>query len=329
MKKEIIIGENDSGQRLDRFLLKAFPALKSGIINKAVRNKDIKLNGKRTEASYKLLRGDKVYVYFPDSLLAEKPRDSDFTSAGDRLSVIYEDKNIILLDKEQGLVVHADGSNTADTLINRIKKYLYLKGEYKPENEQSFAPSLCNRIDRNTCGIVIAAKNAEALRILSEKIKYRELAKKYLCILVGKPPKNEDTLTAYLEKNSETNQVRISAAKTPKNLTVKTKYKVLESIGELTLAEIDLLTGRTHQIRAHMAYIGCPLLGDGKYGINKINVKYGFKMQALCSYKLSFKFKTDAGILEYLNGKTYEVREVPFITFYNRLKEQNERRTKE
>lgn len=329
MKKEIIIGENDSGQRLDRFLIKAFPALKSGIINKAVRNKDIKLNGKRAETSYRLVRGDTVYVYFPDSLLEIKPKDTDFTAAGDRLSVIYEDENILLLDKEQGLVVHADGSNTADTLINRIKKYLYQKGEYDPENEQSFAPSLCNRIDRNTCGIVIAAKNAETLRILSEKIKNRELTKKYMCILVGKPPKNEDTLTAYLEKNSETNQVKISAEKTEKNLTIKTKYRVLESADELTLAEIDLLTGRTHQIRAHMAYIGCPLLGDGKYGINKINVKYGFKMQALCSYRLTFNFKTDGGNLEYLNGKTFEVREVPFLDKYNQFKEQKERRTKQ
>lgn len=329
MKKEIIIGENDSGQRLDRFLIKVFPSLKAGIINKAVRNKDIKLNGKRTETSYRLVRGDRVYVYFPDSLLEEKPKNTDFMSAGDRLSVIYEDENILLLDKEQGLVVHEDSSNTADTLINRIKKYLYQKGEYDPENEQSFAPSLCNRIDRNTCGIVIAAKNAEALRILSEKIKDRELTKKYICILVGKPPKNEDTLTAYLEKNADTNQVRISTEKTSKNLTVKTKYKVLETVGELTLAEIDLLTGRTHQIRAHMAYIGCPLLGDGKYGINKVNVKYGFKMQALCSYKLTFNFKTDAGILEYLNGKTFEVREVPFLDKYNQFKEQKERRTKQ
>lgn len=329
MKKEIIIGENDSGQRLDRFLIKAFPSLKSGIINKAVRNKDIKLNGKRTETSYRLVRGDVVYVYFPDSLLEIKPKDTDFMAAGDRLSVIYEDENILLLDKEQGLVVHADNSNTTDTLINRIKKYLYQKGEYDPENEQSFAPSLCNRIDRNTCGIVIAAKNAEALRILSEIIKNRELTKKYLCILVGKPPKKEDTLTAYLEKNADTNQVRISAEKTSKNLTIKTKYRVLESVGELTLAEIDLLTGRTHQIRAHMAYIGCPLLGDGKYGINKINAGYGFKMQALCSYKLTFNFKTDAGILEYLNGKTFEVREVPFLDKYNQFKEQKERRTKQ
>lgn len=329
MKKEIIIGENDSGQRLDRFLIKAFPSLKAGIINKAVRNKDIKLNGKRTETSYRLVRGDRVYVYFPDSLLEEKPKNTDFMSAGDRLSVIYEDENILLLDKEQGLVVHEDSSNTADTLINRIKKYLYQKGEYDPENEQSFAPSLCNRIDRNTCGIVIAAKNAEALRILSEKIKNRELTKKYICILVGKPPKNEDTLTAYLEKNANTNQVRISTEKTSKNLTIKTKYRVLECVGELTLAEIDLLTGRTHQIRAHMAYIGCPLLGDGKYGINKVNIKYGFKMQALCSYKLTFDFKTDGGSLNYLNGKTFEVREVPFLNKYNQLKEQKERRTKQ
>lgn len=325
MKKEILIGENDSGQRLDRFLLKMFPSLKSGMINKALRNKDIKLNGKRTEAAHRLERGDRAYVYFPDSLLEEKPKDRDFTSAGDFLSVVYEDENILLADKEQGLVVHADSSDTADTLINRIKKYLYLKGEFNPENEQSFVPALCNRIDRNTCGIVIAAKNAEALRILSEKIKNREISKKYICILTGTPPKKEDTLTAYLQKNSSENKVTISEKKTADNLTVKTRYKILETCGELTLAEIELLTGRTHQIRAHMAYIGCPLLGDGKYGSNRINVKYGLKTQALCSYKLTFTFHTDAGGLNYLNGKSFEVKEIPFLKKY---REQKERRTK-
>ncbi|MCH5199607.1 MAG: RluA family pseudouridine synthase [Oscillospiraceae bacterium] len=321
MKKEIVIGENDAGQRLDRFLLKLFPALKSGIINKAVRGKDIKLNGKRTEISCRLAKNDTVYIFLPDSLLETKKDEDNFMAAKDDLTVIYEDENILLADKEQGLVVHCDESGTADTLINRIKKYLFLKGEYFPENEQSFTPSLCNRIDKNTGGIVIAAKNAESLRILNEKIKNRELTKKYLCIVIGKPNKNEDLLTAFLERDMTLKQVRISDKKTPDNLTVKTKYKVMDSCGELSLLEVELLTGRTHQIRAHMAYIGHPLLGDGKYGINRINTKYGFKMQALYSYKLKFDFAGDSGILNYLNKKEYTVKNVPFIAKYEQIKE--------
>ncbi|MBD5081723.1 MAG: RluA family pseudouridine synthase [Ruminococcaceae bacterium] len=321
MKKEIVIGENDCGQRLDRFLTKAFPSLKSGIINKAVRNKDIKINGKRTEAAYRLEKGDRLYMFFPDSLIEPKSLDpDDFMKAADMLNILYEDDNIILADKEQGLVVHSDNDGTADTLINRIKKYLFVKGEYDPKKENAFAPALCNRIDRNTCGIVIAAKNAEALRILNDKIKNRELSKKYICIAVGELPKKEDTLTAYLQKDSDANQVRISNTKTPQNLTIKTKYKVLDYCKGLSLVEIDLLTGRTHQIRAHLAHIGHPLLGDGKYGNNRVNVKYGFDKQALCSYKLTFDFTTGGGALDYLNKKSFEVKSIPFRSFWNSLK---------
>ncbi len=319
MKKEIIIKENDGGQRLDRFLSKLFPTLKSGYINKAVRNKDIRLNGKRTEASHKLEKGDKVYLFLPDRLLCDEPKSvDDFMTAGDNISIIYEDENILLVDKEQGLTVHADNDGARDTLIERIKKYLYKKGEYLPQNEHVFAPALCNRIDRNTSGIVIAAKNAESLRILNEKIKKRELEKKYLCIVLGRVFPKENTLTAYLEKDSEKNIVSISEEKTKTNLTIKTKYKLLESTGDLSLLEIELLTGRTHQIRAHMAYIGHPLLGDGKYGINRVNVKYGFKAQALCSYKLKFKFTSDGGILNYLNNKSFSAKEIPFAGFWER-----------
>lgn len=328
MKKEIIVGENDAGQRLDRFLLKLFPMLKSGVVNKAVRNKDIKLNGKRTDISCRLAENDIVYLFLPDSLLEAKNNEDDFMAAKDELTVIYEDENILLADKEQGLVVHSDESGTADTLINRIKKYLYLKGEYSPENEQSFTPSLCNRIDRNTGGIVIAAKTAEALRILNEKIKNRELVKKYLCIVIGKPEKNEDVLTAYLERDTIKKQVKISNKKTPDNLTVKTKYKVIDSCDEFSLLEVELLTGRTHQIRAHMAHIGHPLLGDGKYGVNRINMKYGFKMQALYSYKLKFDFAGSSGILNYLDKKEFTAKNVPFLTRYEKIKEERKDRKK-
>ena len=328
MKKEIVVGENDAGQRLDRFLLKLFPALKSGMINKALRSKDIRLNGKRAESSSRLAKNDTVYIFFPDSLLESKNNEDDFMAAGNQLNVIYEDKNILLADKEQGLVVHSDESKAADTLINRIKKYLYLKGEYEPENEQSFAPSLCNRIDRNTGGIVIAAKNAEALRILNEKIKNRELVKKYLCIVIGKPKKNEDILAAFLERDTTHKQVRISNKKTQDNLTIKTKYRVIDSCDELSLLEVELLTGRTHQIRAHMAYIGHPLLGDGKYGVNRINMKYGFKMQALYSYKLKFDFADDSGILNYLDKKEYAVKNIPFLEKYRQIKDEILRKDK-
>lgn len=321
MKKELNVKENDAGQRLDRFLIKLFPSLKASTINKAVRNKDIKINGKRTETAYRLQKGDVIYLFFPDSMLTvSKDKQEDFMSAGDKLDILYEDENILLVNKEQGLVVHADDDNTSDTLINRIKKYLFQKGEFMPQEENVFAPALCNRIDRNTCGIVIAAKNAEALRILNDKIKNRELKKEYICIALGRLPKKEDTLTAFLEKDSNSNTVKISERKTKENLTIKTKYRVIEQGEMFSLLNVELLTGRTHQIRAHMAYIGHPLLGDGKYGNNRINVKYGFKTQALCSYKLTFQFDTDGDILNYLDKKAFEVKEIPFMEKYNKIK---------
>ena len=238
--------------------------------------------------------------------------ETEFMAAPAVLDIVYEDENIILIDKKNGLVVHEDNENTVDTLINRLKHYLYDKGEYKPEEENSFAPSLCNRLDRNTGGIVIAAKSAESLRILNQKIKDRELEKYYLCITVGIPPKKKDTITAYLEKNSDDNTVKVTNRKTEKNKTIITTYKVLKTKENLALLEIKLDTGRTHQIRAHMAHIGCPLLGDGKYGINKVNKEYKIKTQALYSYKLKFTFETDSGCLEYLNGKEFEVKDVWF-----------------
>lgn len=321
---EITVSRNDAGQRADRFLTKAYPNLSLPLICKLMRKKRIKLNGAKTEPNVKLNEGDVFRFYLSDELLdtggREKP--ADFRNVPPELDIIYEDENILLCDKPVGMVVHEDSDNTSDTLINRIKCYLWKKGEYDPEKEQSFAPALCNRIDRNTGGIVIAAKNAESLRVLNQKIRDRELVKLYLCVVQGQLTKKQDTLTAYLEKLPEENRVVVSDRKTPSNRTIKTKYRVLEESPDSSLVEVDLLTGRTHQIRAHFAHIGHPLLGDGKYGSNKVNRGSGYNDQALYSYKLRFEFTTPAGCLEYLNHREFTVadpEEIWFVKLFRRV----------
>lgn len=313
--KEFIINSNDMNQRVDKFIQKAVKKLPSNLLYKYIRTKRIKLNGKKCEISTKLSFGDKIQLYINDEFFDDEKKD-DFLLAPVNINIIYEDSNIMLIDKPCGLIVHEDDSNIADTLINRVKHYLFLKNEFNPSEENSFQPSLCNRLDRNTGGIIIAAKNAESLRILNQKIKDRELTKKYLCITVLAPPKREDTATAYLFKDEEKNQVYISDKKTSANKTIITKYKVIETNKALSLIEVELVTGRTHQIRAHMAYLGAPLLGDGKYGINKINREYNVKTQSLYSYKLGFFYKTDAGILNYLDKKEFTVDDIWFKKKY-------------
>ena len=319
---EITVTRNDAGQRADRFLTKAYPNLSLPLICKLMRKKRIKLNGARTEPNTKLCEGDVFRFYLSDELLdtGGREKQTDFRCVPSRLDIIYEDENILLCDKPVGMVVHEDNDNTSDTLINRIKCSLWKRGEYDPDNERSFAPALCNRIDRNTGGIVIAAKNAEALRVLNQKIRDRELVKLYLCLVQGTLAKKTDTLTAYLEKLPDENRVIVSDRKTPSNRTIKTKYRVLAENGSSTLAEVDLLTGRTHQIRAHFAHIGHPLLGDGKYGNNKVNKQAGFDGQALYSYKLRFEFTTPAGCLEYLNHREFSVADPEKIWFVQKFR---------
>lgn len=304
----ITVKKNDAGQRLDKFLTKAVKGMPASLLYKSIRTKKIKVNRKRTEQSYILAEGDEIQLFLRDELFDAPSKDeSVYSRIKPKLSIVYEDENIILCNKRPGVLVHEDTADSENTLIMHIKAYLYQKGEYDPAEEQSFAPALCNRIDRNTGGIVLAAKNAEALRILNEKIRNNELSKYYLCAVHGTPKKREDTLKGYLHKDSASNIVKVSDKKFADSKEIITKYKVLDSANGLSLLEVELVTGRTHQIRAHMSYIGNPLLGDGKYGINKNDRQKGYKFQALYAYRLIFTFKEDAGILEYLKGKQFRV----------------------
>ena len=312
MKTTVTVTKNDAGQRLDKFLTKTYRNLPMSLLYKAVRKKDIRLNGKRCEASSRLSEGDEIYLFLPDDALEIAPPTYEFMHASKQLDIVYEDEHVMLLNKKAGLLVHPDDREFADTLIFRVQRYLYEKGVYDPADEQSFAPALVNRIDRNTSGIVIAAKTAVALRVLNDKLKNREIQKYYLCIVHGKMPKNEDTLEAYLEKNESQNRVYISDTQKQGARTIRTRYRVLGEQNGFSLLEIHLLTGRTHQIRAHLASIGHPLLGDGKYGTNAINKGTGFNKQALCSYRLQFDFTSDAGELNYLNGKEFALNDVWF-----------------
>lgn len=321
--KKISVNKNDAGNRLDKFINKCFPNIPYSLLYKYIRKKRIKVNGKKEEISYRLKENDVLELYINDELLEKSNKSSDFKAASEDIEILYEDDNIMIINKKAGLIVHPDDDIKVDCLVNRIKSYLFKKGEFNPENENSFAPALVNRIDRNTSGIVIAAKNAESLRILNLKMKERELHKKYICILCGTLKKDTEILKAFLDKNSSENKVYISDKMKNKNYkTILTKYSVIDKSKKFTLAEIELLTGRTHQIRAHMAYLGYPLLGDGKYGVNKINREMGYKYQALCAYKLKFDFKDKDNLLGYLDGKEFGVNmdKIWFVNdFYKRL----------
>lgn len=309
------IGKNDAGQRVNKFIEKVVPNLPKSLLYKYIRLKRIKRNGKRCAPEDKLMEGDELELYINDEFFGQTTQELAFLHVPAKLNIVYEDENILLVDKKPGLVVHEDESNQSDTLINRILHYLYEKGEYDPKQENSFVPALCNRIDRNTGGIVIAAKNAQALRILNQKVKDRELKKLYLCLIHGEMQPKAGTLRDYLVKDSKENQVKVYKTPVPNSKTILTKYKTLESNGKYSLLEVELKTGRTHQIRAHMAFYGNPLAGDTKYGKNRENRDNPFSYQALYSYKLTFAFQTDGGILQYLNGKTFEVEKVDFADY--------------
>ena len=315
--REFTIGKNDAGQRLDRFIAKNLPLLPPALLQKYIRLKRVKVNGKGSKRDVRLAAGDVLQLYINDEFFDKPSEENMFlTVFQPRLEIIYEDENLLLVDKRPGMVVHADETEKVNTIINHIQAYLYQKKEWNPKQEHAFAPALCNRIDRNTGGIVIAAKNAEALRTINEKIKSHELEKSYLCVTVGRPRPAEGRVEGFLLKDEAKKQVSFYRRPIPGGKSAITLYQTLETRGELSLVECRLLTGRTHQIRVSMAELGCPLLGDGKYGNGTVNKRYHETRQALYSYRLGFAFSTDATPLNYLRGRVFTVEKVPFREKY-------------
>lgn len=311
--KSITITGNDAGQRLDKFILKTFDKMPRSLMFKEIRKKNIKVNRKRCTPEQILNENDVLELYLNDDVLHIREKYYDFLRASAQLDIIYEDDNLILLNKKVGILCHPDGRDYTDNLVARLKRYLYEKGEWSPETS-SFTPSLANRIDRNTGGIVIGAKNANALKIINDKIKSREIEKYYLAVVHGKMPEKSETLTAYLTKDEKNNKVSITDHAVLNAKEIITQYAVLDYYDGASLLEVKLLTGRTHQIRAHLAHIGHPLFGDGKYGSEK--GRYG---QALYSYKLKFHF-ADENELSYLNNKVFQAEDIKLLKDYKERK---------
>jgi len=308
--RTININKNDSNQRLDKFLSKRFKTMPKSLMYKYIRTKYIKLNGKKCSIDDILKEGDVLTFYIKDEFFEAKYDEYEFMKAPKKLTIVYEDENLLIIDKPEGVLSHPDKTYHFDSMVARVQHYLYDKGEYDPKAENSFAPAMANRLDRNTGGLIIAAKNSMALKELNSLIKNRNIKKLYLCICEGVPKKKEGILTGNLTKDEKKNKVAVNKS-SDEGKEIKTAYRILDAKGKYSLAEIDLLTGRTHQIRAHMASIGTPLAGDTKYGGHPLRIK-GHAGQALYSYKLVFSDLEDNSPLGYLKGKEFRATNIWF-----------------
>ncbi|MBP5230836.1 MAG: RluA family pseudouridine synthase [Clostridia bacterium] len=321
--RQITVGKNDAGQTLRKFMTKFFPSMPDSLLHKYIRKKCVTRRREKLKEDDVLKEGDVLSFYisdefFPDAKGVEKASET-FRTLVPHLRVAYEDEFLLIADKPAGMIVHEDRNESRNTLINHVLAYLYRKGDYRPEEENAFAPALCNRIDRNTEGLVIAAKTAAALAEMNDMIKRRLVDKRYLAAVHGLFPDGSKTgeFHSYLAKDSETNTVRLSR-RPSEGKTAVTRYRVLAENRErnLSLVEAELVTGRTHQIRAQFADAGHPLLGDGKYAVNREDRKLGYDSQALCSYRITFHPDASCRTLGYLSGKTVAASPPDFLSLF-------------
>lgn len=299
---EIMITSNEAGQRLDKFLRKYLTEMPLSAIYKSIRTKQVTVNDKKGSEKYSLNEGDILKFNFEIEKM-KKLKNLNFLNIEYDFKTVFEDANIIVVEKKPGVLVHPDEGGDI-TLTEQVMSYLYDKGEYKPEEEKTFSPSPCNRLDRNTLGLVIFAKNYDTLKIVNECIKNGDVKKYYTTIIKGKIA--DGVYHAFILKDENKNKVKIYEDKVPNSKEIITDIKTVDTIGTYSQLDIDLVTGRSHQIRAHLAYKGNPIIGDGKYGDRKLNSfflnKYGLDVQLLIAYKIIFT-KT-YGNLKYLEGKT-------------------------
>lgn len=313
---KLTITDNESGQRLDRFLRKYFRKASLGSVYKMIR-KDVKLNGRRAREDTMLHAGDELSLYMTEEKVRALTADVKKKRARRQFKIAYEDDNILIADKPWGLLTHGDAFEKKNTLANQVCGYLQEKGEYDPSRERTFTPSPVNRLDRNTTGLVIFGKNASALRELTKIIRERDSIEKYYMTIVCGCLEEELFLNDRLEKDTGRNVSEIITGDGGKS--AATHVKPLKSGRKFSLAEVRIFTGRTHQIRSHLEHAGFPLAGDAKYGSRKINAelkKYGITTQLLHAFRL--KFTDISGELKYLNGKTVEA---PLPAEFMRVKE--------
>lgn len=316
--KSYTAGSNEEGVRLSRFVESVTKDMPRSMMYKAFRNKRIKVNGKRAEPDTRLHEKDLIELYINDEFFpagvaapAKKPPRRQ-----PPVTVIYEDENMAVLYKPAHLLCHSDRTGDAN-LVDAFAAYLQAKGEYDPHAEQRFAPALCNRLDRGTEGLVLAAKSYAALRDLNAVIRDDLMKKEYLTITVGTPPVGRHI--AWLQHSEKNNKVRIHAREAEGYKQIITEVTVIRQSGPFALCRIGLITGRTHQIRAHLAYLGHPVLGDIKYGNRKMNERTGLKTQALCAQRLTFGRIPQDNTLHYLSGRVIKLEDPEIIKQFDAL----------